>query len=85
MTTRPPDATGQTQAKTPAEPEAKTPAETAAALFDRLARTQDFDEAAGIVSALGRLWLEFGVGHERPLDVTGVAGDAGKAIRSRSR
>jgi tetratricopeptide (TPR) repeat protein len=57
---RPPDATGQTQAKTPAEPEAKTPAEAAAELFDRLARTQDSDEAAGIVSALDRLWLESG-------------------------
>jgi tetratricopeptide (TPR) repeat protein len=55
---RPP--TGQTQAKTPAEPEAKTPAEAAAELFDRLARTQDSDEAAGIVSALDRLWLESG-------------------------
>jgi tetratricopeptide (TPR) repeat protein len=57
---RPPDATGQTQTKAPAEPEAKTPAEAEAELFDRLARTQDSDEAAGIVSALGRLWLESG-------------------------
>ena len=31
-----------------------------AELFDRLARTQDSDEAAGIVSALDRLWLESG-------------------------
>src|SRR5271168_3388070 len=57
---RPPDATGQTQAKTPAEPEAKTPAEAAAELFDRLAHTQDSDEAAGIVSAISRLWLASG-------------------------
>jgi tetratricopeptide (TPR) repeat protein len=57
---RPPDATGQTQAKTPPEPAAKTPAETEAELFDRLARTQDSDEAAGIVSALNRLWLVSG-------------------------
>jgi tetratricopeptide (TPR) repeat protein len=39
---------------------AKTPAEQAAELFDRLAHAQDPDEAAGIVSAIDRLWLESG-------------------------
>jgi tetratricopeptide (TPR) repeat protein len=38
----------------------KTPTQQAAELFDRLARTQDPDEAAGIVSAIDRLWLESG-------------------------
>jgi tetratricopeptide (TPR) repeat protein len=57
---RPPDAAAEPQAKPPAEPEAKTPAEAAAELFDRLAHTQDADEAAGIVSAISRLWLASG-------------------------
>jgi tetratricopeptide (TPR) repeat protein len=57
---QPPSATAEPQAKPPAEPEAKTPAEAAAELFDRLARTQDADEAAGIVSAISRLWLASG-------------------------
>jgi tetratricopeptide (TPR) repeat protein len=47
-------------AKPPAEPQAKTPAEAAAELFDRLAHTQDADEAAGIVTAISRLWLASG-------------------------
>jgi tetratricopeptide (TPR) repeat protein len=57
---RPPGAAAEPQAKTPAEPAAKTPAETAAELFDRLAHTQDADEAGGIVSAISRLWLASG-------------------------
>jgi len=57
---QPPAAAAEPKAKTAAEPEAKIPADAAAELFDRLARTQDPDEAAGIVSAISRLWLESG-------------------------
>jgi tetratricopeptide (TPR) repeat protein len=56
----PPGAAAQPLPKPTAEPQAKSPAEAAAELFDRLARSQDTDEAAGIVSAIGRLWLESG-------------------------
>jgi tetratricopeptide (TPR) repeat protein len=38
----------------------KTPAEAEAELFDRLARTQDSEEAAGIVSVIDRIWLRSG-------------------------
>jgi tetratricopeptide (TPR) repeat protein len=49
----------------PASPPASTPApktdaEAAADLFDRLAKTEDPDEAAGIVGALQHLWLRSG-------------------------
>ena len=57
---QPPGAAAAPQAKTAPEPAAKTPAEAAAELFDRLARTQDSDEAAGIVTAISRLWLASG-------------------------
>jgi tetratricopeptide (TPR) repeat protein len=57
---QPPGAAAEPQAKPPAAPEAKSPAEAAAELFDRLAHTQDPDEAAGIVTAIGRLWLASG-------------------------
>jgi tetratricopeptide (TPR) repeat protein len=57
LATKPP---AEPQAKPPPEPEAKTPAEAAAELFDRLAHTQDSDEAAGIVTAISRLWLASG-------------------------
>jgi tetratricopeptide (TPR) repeat protein len=57
---QPPGAAAEPQAKTSAETAAKTPAEAAAELFDRLAHTQDADEASGIVSAISRLWLASG-------------------------
>ena len=56
---RPPDAAADPSSASPA-PQAKTAAEEAAGLFDRLARASDADEAAGIVSAINRLWLESG-------------------------
>lgn len=45
---------------TPAQAPAKTNAELADELFDRLAKTEDPDEAAGIVGAIERLWLRSG-------------------------
>ena len=41
-------------------PAPKTDAEAVAELFDRLAKTEDSDEAAGIVGALQHLWLRSG-------------------------
>lgn len=43
-----------------AEAAPKTDVEAAADLFDRLAKTEDSDEAAGIVGALQHLWLRSG-------------------------